>query len=190
MSSSDSQLEARNSQLRLAADQPEVADVPGPPGDFRRLDPRVIRVWRLSGAVTWAIILAALLGGAVTAGVLAPRSAPWVALSWIALAALAAWFVYWYPPRAYEAWGYRIDGRALEMRRGRLFRVTRLLPLSRLQHVDLHRGPLERANGLASLVFHTAGTSEASMKVPGLEAEAAVRLRDYLVAVGEGDDAV
>jgi membrane protein YdbS with pleckstrin-like domain len=70
-----------------------------------------------------------------------------------------------------------------------LFHVAHLLPLSRLQHVDLHRGPLERAFGLASLILHTAGTHEARITIPGLDADEAVRLRDRLVEVG-GDDAV
>jgi membrane protein YdbS with pleckstrin-like domain len=43
--------------------------------------------------------------------------------------------------------------------------------------------------GLASLVLHTAGTHSASIRIPGLDAEYAVRLRDHLVEIG-GDDAV
>jgi membrane protein YdbS with pleckstrin-like domain len=48
---------------------------------------------------------------------------------------------------------------------------------------------LERAHGLASLTMHTAGTHDAALVIPGLDADEAVRLRDRLVAVG-GDDAV
>ena len=102
---------------------------------------------------------------------------------------LAAWGVFLRPRRAYRAWGYRIDERVLELRSGILFQVSRLLPLTRLQHVDLRRGPLERAFGLASLALHTAGTREATLHIPGLDAREAARLRDHLIAVG-GDDAV
>ena len=49
--------------------------------------------------------------------------------------------------------------------------------------------PLERAHGLASLILHTAGTHEATLVIPGLDADEAARLRDRLVAAG-GDDAV
>jgi uncharacterized protein len=108
---------------------------------------------------------------------------------WTILLILGGVWVLWYPPRAYQAWGYRVEERVLEIRSGVWFRVVRLLPLSRLQHVDLHRGPLERAHGLASLTLHTAGSREASLGIPGLADADAERLRDQLAAVG-GDDAV
>jgi len=77
----------------------------------------------------------------------------------------------------------------LETRSGRVFQRARLLPLSRLQHVDIESGPLERMFGLAALVLHTAGTHSANIRIPGLEAVEAARLRDHLIEIG-GDDAV
>ena len=76
-----------------------------------------------------------------------------------------------------------------ETRHGIWWRQLQLLPLARLQHVDLHSGPIERSMGLASLLLHTAGTHEATVMIPGLDANEAVRLRDHLVAIG-GDDGV
>jgi uncharacterized protein len=61
--------------------------------------------------------------------------------------------------------------------------------VTRLQHVDLRRGPVERQFGLATLVLHTAGTHAASITIPGLDADEAVRLRDRLAEIG-GNDAV
>jgi membrane protein YdbS with pleckstrin-like domain len=108
---------------------------------------------------------------------------------WTAFLLLGGVWTLWYPARAYRSWGYRVEDRVLEIRSGVWFRVIRLLPLSRLQHVDLHRGPIERAHGLASLTLHTAGTREASLGIPGLADADAERLRDLLVTAG-GDDAV
>jgi hypothetical protein len=153
------------------------------------LDRRVIRLWRVSDLIGFTVLglpllVGLLLGGHFLLGNL------WAGLGlWLGGVALAVFWMIWYPPRAYRAWGYRIGERVLETKSGVWFRVTKLLPLSRLQHVDLGRGPLERAHGLASLTLHTAGTHEASLVIPGLDAEEAVRLRDRLVAVG-GDDAV
>ena len=168
---------------------PAVAVSTEPAAAFHPLDKRVIWVWRISSAIGFGILLLALLIGAVVATFAVPDAAVLVWPAWIALAALCSWLIYWYPGRIYDGWGYRVDARALEIRHGRAFQVTKLLPLSRLQHVDLHRGPLERAFGLSSLILHTAGTREATLKIPGLAADEAVRLRDHLVAVG-GDDAV
>jgi membrane protein YdbS with pleckstrin-like domain len=148
-----------------------------------------VKVWRLSNALGTAVLmLVASLAGAILA-VAFPQSRGWIAGGWLGLAGWRGWLWLWYPPRAYRAWGYRIDGKVLETRSGVWFQWIQLLPLSRLQHVDLYQGPLERYFGLASLVLHTAGTHNASLTIPGLAADQARRLRDHLVTLG-GDDAV
>ena len=157
--------------------------------EFRHLDPRVVKLWRAVGLITASVLLLALLVVAFITGAIHPELSPWVFLLWLLLLVASIWLVYWRPPRLYRSWGYRIDERVLETRSGLLFQVRRLLPLTRLQHVDLHRGPIERAYGLATLVLHTAGTQEARITIPGLDQETAARLRDHLVEVG-GDDAV
>jgi len=157
--------------------------------EFVPLDSRVIPLWRLTSLIGFSILLAVSLVASLFIGFAVLENALPVLLAWALFAAGCGWIIYWYPPRAYRAWGYRLDAKVLETRSGVWFRVVKLLPLSRLQHVDLRRGPLERAHGLASLALHTAGTHEATLVVPGLDADDAIRLRDRLVAAG-GDDAV
>lgn len=157
--------------------------------EFTPLDPRVVHLWRIDQAVGWGFLLLLLLGGAGLFYFMESAWASLAVLAWGFCAVLTAGFVVWYPARMYREWGYRIDGRALEIRSGLVYRSLRLLPLSRIQHVDLQRGPFERMLGLASLVLYTAGTRSASISLPGLKAEEAIRLRDHLLAIG-GDDAV
>jgi hypothetical protein len=149
----------------------------------------VIQLWRISGLIGFGIAaLPALVGLLVGAHLLFDR--PVLAfVPWIILLLMCGVWILWYPARAYQAWGYRVAEHVLEIRSGVWFRIVRFLPLSRLQHVDLHRGPLERAHGLASLTLHTAGTREASLAIPGLADADAEQLRDRLAAAG-GDDAV
>lgn len=156
---------------------------------FHSLDGRVVSLWRVTHLIGFSVVLFAQLVGGIIVVLGEPKVFPLVVAMWLAFAALFLWLSLWRPQRLYRAWGYRIDEKVLETRSGLIFRVLRLLPLSRLQHVDLHRGPLERAFGLASLVLHTAGTHEANITIPGLDEKEAVRLRDHLVEVG-GDDAV
>jgi uncharacterized protein len=157
--------------------------------DYTPLDPRVIQLWRIGDLIGFGLLLIpALVAALVGAHWLTDRPTLGF-VPWGFLILLAGWWILWYPPRAYRAWGYRINDQVLETRSGVWWRVIRFLPLSRLQHVDLRRGPIERAHGLASLTLHTAGTQEASLSIPGLDAEEAVRLRDKLM-LAEGDDAV
>jgi hypothetical protein len=155
---------------------------------FQALDPRVIQLWRVTDSIACGILLLALLVSVGFTWLAGKYFWPSLA-AWFAIAAMCAWYCVWRPPLVYRAWGYRIDEKVLEVRSGRLFQRTRLLPLSRMQHVDIERGPFERGYGLASLVLHTAGTHSSKITIPGLDAERAVRLRDHLVEIG-GDDAV
>ena len=156
---------------------------------FQPLDSRVVGLWRVSGLIGFGVLLLSLLIPLVVVSVAEPRALLWLILAWLAAAAVSVWYCLWYPPRLYRSWGYRIDAKVLETRSGRIFQRARLLPLSRLQHVDIERGPLERIFGLAALVLHTAGTHSANIRIPGLEAAEATRLRDHLIEIG-GDDAV
>lgn len=56
------------------------------------------------------------------------------------------------------------------------------IPLKRLQHLDIQRGPLERWLGLATLELYTAGSHAYETKLPGLALEQAQGLRDGLLA--------
>ena len=78
------------------------------------------------------------------------------------------------------------DGFALQ--RGRWWQTESHVPISRVQHLDLKRGPLERAFKLATLVIHTAGTRMAAVSVAGLRGEDAEHLRDRLARQLDHDD--
>ncbi|WCJ60529.1 PH domain-containing protein [Fontisphaera persica] len=156
---------------------------------LQRLDPRVIRLWRISQAINGAFWLTGALVAAVVLAWNRVLSPP-LAILLVALVFASRVFLFlWYPPKAYQHWGYRLDGMVLEIHFGIWWKTIQLLPLSRLQHVDLHAGPLERALGLATLTLHTAGTHDAVLVIPGLDAAQAARLRDELVVKG-GDDGV
>ena len=168
---------------------PEVVSPPAPPVLYQPLDPRVVKLWRIHSLISSAVLLFLATLGALFLGLGQVVAWHWLLIGWLALALLRAYFLFWHQQRIYRAWGYRLDGKVLETRHGIWFRQLQLLPLARLQHVDLHSGPIERSLGLASLLLHTAGTHEATIVIPGLDANEAVRLRDHLVLIG-GDDGV
>lgn len=160
-----------------------------PPAEFQPLDPRVVKLWRIHHLINSAILLGLLLIPAGITAVNVEGSFLWMLGFWLLLAAFRLILLFWWPPKNYRAWGYRLDGRVLETRHGVWIRTVQLLPLNRLQHVDLESGPFARMLGLASLLLHTAGTHQATIAIPGLDAGEAARLRDHLVTLG-GDDGV
>ena len=65
-----------------------------------------------------------------------------------------------------------------------MFQRQVAVPYGRMQLVDITRGPVARALGLADLKFVTAAAATA-VTVPGLQMKEADRLRDELVALAE-----
>lgn len=87
-------------------------------------------------------------------------------------------------PRRVRAIGYALREDDLLFRRGILSQRVTAVPYGRMQLVDITRGPIARAAGLAELRFVTAAASSGII-ISGLPADDAERLRDHLVAVAE-----
>ncbi len=94
--------------------------------------------------------------------------------------AFALWLVIRMPLRRHYARGFRVSSDRLRVVRGLLFRSDTVVPFSRVQHIDVTRGPIERYYGLATLVLHTAGTHNSSVLLPGLGAEDAMAMREAI----------
>ena len=94
----------------------------------------------------------------------------------------------WYGRKVYRSTSWRLDTDGFALRRGRLWQRETRVPASRVQHLDLRHGPLERRWRLATLVVHTAGSRFSTVTVTGLDAADAERLRDRLARQLDDDD--
>ena len=86
--------------------------------------------------------------------------------------------------RRVRAIGYLLREDDLLFRKGIMFERVVAVPYGRLQLVDVTRGPLLRALGLATLKFVTASAAT-GVNLPGLPLSEAEALRDQLVALAE-----
>jgi membrane protein YdbS with pleckstrin-like domain len=86
------------------------------------------------------------------------------------------------PATRYNARGYQISADRLRVVRGLLFRSDTVVPFGRVQHIDVHQGPLDRFFGIATLTLHTAGNHNASVSLPGLGEELAREMREEIRA--------
>ncbi|HEY5850176.1 MAG TPA: PH domain-containing protein [Lysobacter sp.] len=94
----------------------------------------------------------------------------------------------WLGLKQYRHTFWRLDEDGLAVRRGRMWQRETRVPATRVQHLDLKRGPLQRRRNLATLVVHTAGTRHSAVTVPHLDADDAERLRDRLGRQIDHDD--
>ncbi len=149
----------------------------------KRLDPRAKLLWRLTGALQAAPILA---GGAFGSYVLFTDAPLYLAaLPLLGALALTILFVFVLPPLLWRRWRYEIRPLEIDLQRG-LLRVTRtLVPMARVQHVDTRRGPLQRRLGLSTVVFYTAaGPNE----IPQLGQKTAAEVRDRIAELTRSRD--
>jgi membrane protein YdbS with pleckstrin-like domain len=157
-----------------------------------QLDPRVIPLERITGGIFIGLIS---IGSAIglTVRLLAGDDPLPGAVSillpilWLVFVGLGAWYAWRWPRRSYAHTFYRVDAQGIEMRRGVHWRVVINISRSRVQHIDVSQGPLERRFGLGTLVIYTAGTDHAKVELGGLEHGRALAIREQLLPSGASD---
>jgi len=146
--------------------------------DFRSprpLDPRIRAAWMVGG-----LISALILGGILLVLELTERIEPRLAYS-VPVAALLLLRALLYTPLRYRAWSYAVREVDVLLSHGVWWQTRRSIPRSRIQHVDIESGPIERALGLANLILFTAGTGDSDGRIPGLRQRTAEALREILL---------
>lgn len=129
----------------------------------------------------------AALGALVPIGLLMPSRSLALLVALLVLAGLPLFGV-WLARKQYRYTRWKLDADGFALRRGNLWRSETRVPASRVQHLDLKHGPLERRYRLATLVVHTAGTRNSSVAITGLDETDAERLRDRLAHQIDDDD--
>ncbi|MCA9127038.1 MAG: PH domain-containing protein [Planctomycetales bacterium] len=111
-----------------------------------------------------------------------------VVLGWCVLAGLLIFFAWYWPPLAFKHIHWRLTHLGMEIHRGVYWQHQIVVPLVRVQHVDVSQGPVQRLFGLGTLAIHTAGTKEATVELSGLDHTTAMSVRDRLIDYKESLD--
>lgn len=136
---------------------------------WQEVDPRAVRRRFRAWLVFSGLVSAAL----------APRLGWWTLL---VAAALVAWSAF-VARRQIANLGWTTTDQAVAFRRGWIWRVTTITPLSRIQAVAQHESPFDRRYRMARVRVDTAGASEAfRVDVPYLAREVATALHGRLAA--------
>ncbi len=143
-----------------------------------KLDPAYTTVMRIEGA----LIVLPFLVAATVLGVVGVVPSPWTWAPMIVPALIALVFVILVPIKRFMARGYQMSDDRLRVVKGVMFHADTVVPFSRVQHLDVEQGPLERAFGIARLILHTAGTHNSSVTLPGLAHTDAVAMREDIRA--------
>lgn len=135
------------------------------------------RVARVAGGLVPAVLASAPLVPLVLVG----DGPTWLFAVPGVLALVGAAVGWWSADVRYRRFGYRLDDDVLRVRDGVVLHTDAAVPLYRVQHVDITRGPLQLAFGLSSLTVHTAAPA-ADVELPDVLVDDAESLRDQILA--------
>jgi membrane protein YdbS with pleckstrin-like domain len=157
--------------------EPPRGDAGGADDEWRGVSPKHVVVEVVGSVIGAGIAVTALL---VASAWFDLPFAAWIAAG-VGVIALVSIVL---EPRRVRSIRYRLRADDLVFRRGIMYQRQVAVPYGRMQLVDITRGPVSRALGLADLKFVTAAAATA-VTLPGLPLEDAERLRDHLVALAE-----
>lgn len=144
---------------------------------WQRVSPRYLWVDLVGRAIPGAVVLAVL-------AIVAAAGRLWWFWLLFAAAAIIVILMLAFTPARVRSIAYRLREDDLVFRRGIMWRRIVAVPYGRMQLIDITRGPVARALGLAELKFVTAAAAT-GVVIPGLPEAEAERLRDRLVELAE-----
>lgn len=167
-------------------ENPEIAPEQLPAADeveWQALDPRYVRRLQLQALMTAVAIFAGLL--VVERLPFPPRDVMSSGLAAVIAGLILLQGLVW-PAVSVPRKGYALRSRDILYRSGVFWRSVSAIPFNRVQHVETANTPLDRRFRLASLQLYTAGGSGGDLKIHGMPADVAERIRVFLLEqVGE-----
>ena len=160
-----------------------------PDNEFLQLDPRSIDLDRVTWWIATVCISGVLMLAAIVTLFTSSAEATPAALfaTWAVVTLGHIWLTLRWPAKVYHHTRYRVDERGIEIHRGVFWRHRIAVPRSRVQHIDVTQGPLQRSRGLGTLVLFTAGTAHSRVTLAGVAYPAALALRDRLLPQDDDD---
>lgn len=143
------------------------------------LDSSIVKVWRLKTGLFLGVLAIGVLIWDILNAFQPDRWMPFGVWSMLAVA-VAGSMAFWIPPLRYRYWGYELRDEELLLVRGIFNRTHTIIPLRRIQHLDVSQDIFEREFDVAKLIVHTAGTRSSDVILPGLHQDVAEELRDEM----------
>jgi membrane protein YdbS with pleckstrin-like domain len=142
-------------------------------------------MWYVSDGIQCVIWIVLVVAGAWALIRFTPITTWWVVTAAAVLIAINIVATIVGPGLRYRFWRYEIREDEVDLQHGFMVQARQLVPMSRIQHVDTRRGPLQQRFGLASVVFFTAA---GAMEIPALSQEVAADVRDRIAELAEVHD--
>jgi len=144
--------------------------------EFERLSIKAKKSWFLSRLIFSIALAGVLIGGRLLAVKLAGHHWSIDAVLGLVIA-LQLLNTFLYPQIEYRQWKYIINDEKLEFSEGIYFIQHTIVPIERIQHINIGQGPINRKLNLANVEISTAG---GMFTIPNLEKERAEQIGQFL----------
>ena len=151
---------------------------------FHPLEKEYLLVERISFAITIVIVLAGTFPFFYFIDFLQEPVIIIITLILFTLFSVVTWFS---TGVDFRYSGYALREKDLLYRSGWFIRKQKVVMLSRIQHISVQSGPIERKFGLASISIYTAGASQADFKIKGIKEETARDIKEWVSKQTDGD---
>lgn len=147
--------------------------------NYETLDKRAVLSWRIGRCISF--VLLALF---FTIVLLIVRNiealSPWLHYIYLGVALILLYKligIIIFPAIEFRQWRYIITEEKVEFRHGIFYLKTTVIPIVRIQHITITRGPIYRKLGLSTVKLSLAS---GSFSIEGLNEKTADRITEYL----------
>lgn len=152
------------------------SSAPVPVEEIRSLKPSIRTVWAIKRGAAAAIVTFAVFFYDLT-HLFGASDIPFGIMTG-GIILLGLLYTLLWPRLLFRSWGFSVRPEEIYIERGVLNHIRTIVPLRRIQHVDVSQDLLEREFSLGRLVVHTAGSRSSDVVIPGLNLNEAERIRD------------
>jgi membrane protein YdbS with pleckstrin-like domain len=153
----------------------------------QRFHPHYLSVLRIRSLITHGLLFGLTAVYLILASIREWKSYPgWLAAGLLVVSVIVYTWVF--PPLRRRRFAFEVFEEELELRSGLFFIHNTLVPMVRVQHVELESGPLLRAYGLAEVSVVTAATTHTIAGLTQRDAEEIKRRIGTLARVADDEN--
>ncbi|MFT4522678.1 MAG: membrane protein YdbS with pleckstrin-like domain [Bacteroidia bacterium] len=158
--------------LQIDDHLPDIEDI-----DFKSIHPSY-RTIMLFGSSLFFIVV-------TSAGIIAQQLGLVIIPAFVSAIVWSAWLLFilantLFTLKNFTTRKYAVREKDITFQSGWVFHNITTVPFTRVQHIELEEGPMERFFKLASLQIYTAGDSGSDLTIKGLEKEEAKKIKAFI----------
>jgi hypothetical protein len=100
-------------------------------------------------------------------------------LGGILLLMAAVFYIEW---KSFKYRGFALRELDLLFKSGWIWKSTTIVPFNRVQHIEIHQGPIDKLFELSTLNIFTAGGSSSDLEIDGLTPQQAANIKAFIIS--------